>query len=84
MNKTYPPGSMEEKFLQDAATGFAAAALAKDSVGWKAGGLDRLDGRNCFFPAHPACPPFPPGHLVKGFHPFFEYSGSVKPIASIS
>ena len=28
MNKTYPVGSMEEKFLQDAATGFAAAALA--------------------------------------------------------
>jgi len=28
MNKTYPSGSMEEKFLQDAATAFAAAALA--------------------------------------------------------
>ena len=28
MNKTYPAGSMEEKFLQDAATAFAAAALA--------------------------------------------------------
>jgi squalene-hopene/tetraprenyl-beta-curcumene cyclase len=28
MNKKYPPGSMEEKFLQDAATGFAAAALS--------------------------------------------------------
>jgi squalene-hopene/tetraprenyl-beta-curcumene cyclase len=28
MNKTYPPGSMEEKFMQDAATAFAAAALA--------------------------------------------------------
>jgi squalene-hopene/tetraprenyl-beta-curcumene cyclase len=31
MNKTYPPGSMEEKFLQDAATAFAAAALANAS-----------------------------------------------------
>ena len=29
MNKTYPAGSMEEKFLQDAATGFAAAALSE-------------------------------------------------------
>jgi hypothetical protein len=29
MNKTYPPGSMEEKFLQDAATGFAAAVLSE-------------------------------------------------------
>ena len=29
MNKTYPAGSMEEKFLQDAATAFAAAALAR-------------------------------------------------------
>jgi squalene-hopene/tetraprenyl-beta-curcumene cyclase len=29
MNKTYPVGSMEEKFLQDAATAFAAAALAR-------------------------------------------------------
>jgi len=28
MNKPYPPGSMQEKFLQDAATGFAAAALS--------------------------------------------------------
>ena len=28
MNKKYPAGSMEEKFLQDAATSFAAAALA--------------------------------------------------------
>jgi squalene-hopene/tetraprenyl-beta-curcumene cyclase len=28
MNKTYPAGSMQEKFLQDAATGFAAAALS--------------------------------------------------------
>ena len=28
MNKRYPPGSMQERFLQDAATGFAAAALA--------------------------------------------------------
>lgn len=27
MNKRYPPGSMEEKFLQDAATAFAALAL---------------------------------------------------------
>jgi squalene-hopene/tetraprenyl-beta-curcumene cyclase len=27
MNKKYPAGSMEEKFLQDAATGFAVAAL---------------------------------------------------------
>jgi hypothetical protein len=31
MNKTYPAGSMEEKFMQDAATAFAAAALAKKS-----------------------------------------------------
>jgi hypothetical protein len=30
MNKKYPPGSMEEKFLQDAATAFAAAALASE------------------------------------------------------
>ena len=29
MNKTYPAGSMEEKFLQDAATAFAAAALSQ-------------------------------------------------------
>jgi hypothetical protein len=29
MNKKYPGGSMEEKFLQDAATAFAAAALAR-------------------------------------------------------
>jgi squalene-hopene/tetraprenyl-beta-curcumene cyclase len=28
MNKKYPAGSMQEKFLQDAATAFAAAALA--------------------------------------------------------
>jgi squalene-hopene/tetraprenyl-beta-curcumene cyclase len=28
LNKKYPAGSMEEKFMQDAATGFAAAALA--------------------------------------------------------
>jgi len=28
LNKTYPAGSMEEKFMQDAATAFAAAALA--------------------------------------------------------
>jgi squalene-hopene/tetraprenyl-beta-curcumene cyclase len=28
LNKKYPAGSMEEKFLQDAATSFAAAALA--------------------------------------------------------
>ncbi len=28
MNKKYPAGSMQEKFLQDAATGFAAAALS--------------------------------------------------------
>lgn len=28
MNKAYPVGSMEEKFLQDAATAFAAAALS--------------------------------------------------------
>ena len=28
MNKTYPAGSMQEKFLQDAATGFASAALS--------------------------------------------------------
>jgi hypothetical protein len=28
MNKTYPAGSMEEKFLQDAATAYAAAALS--------------------------------------------------------
>lgn len=28
MNKKYPPGSMQESFLQDAATGFAVAALA--------------------------------------------------------
>ena len=28
MNKKYPAGSMEEKFLQDAATAFAAAALS--------------------------------------------------------
>lgn len=28
MNKSYPPGSMEEKFLQDAATAFAVASLA--------------------------------------------------------
>ena len=27
MNKVYPAGSMEEKFLQDAATAFAALAL---------------------------------------------------------
>jgi hypothetical protein len=30
MNKKYPAGSMQEKFLQDAATAFAAAALARD------------------------------------------------------
>jgi squalene-hopene/tetraprenyl-beta-curcumene cyclase len=29
LNKTYAAGSMEEKFLQDAATGFAAAALSE-------------------------------------------------------
>ena len=29
MNKRYPPGSMEEKFLQDAATAFAALALVE-------------------------------------------------------
>jgi len=29
MNKKYPAGSMQEKFLQDAATAFAAAALAR-------------------------------------------------------
>lgn len=29
MNKHYPPGSMEEKFLQDAATAFAALALSE-------------------------------------------------------
>ena len=29
MNKKYPSGSMQEKFLQDAATAFAAAALAR-------------------------------------------------------
>jgi len=29
MNKKYPVGSMQEKFLQDAATAFAAAALAR-------------------------------------------------------
>src|SRR5207302_5970556 len=28
MNKTYPAGSMQEKFMQDAATGFAAAVLS--------------------------------------------------------
>jgi hypothetical protein len=27
MNKEYPPGSMMVKFMQDAATGFAALAL---------------------------------------------------------
>jgi hypothetical protein len=27
MNKVYPPGSMEESFLQDAATAFAVLAL---------------------------------------------------------
>jgi len=29
MNKIYPAGSMEEKFMQDAATAYAAAALAR-------------------------------------------------------
>jgi hypothetical protein len=29
MNKRYPAGSMEEKFLQDAATAFAALALVE-------------------------------------------------------
>jgi hypothetical protein len=29
MNKTYPTGSMEQSFMRDAATAFAAAALAK-------------------------------------------------------
>jgi squalene-hopene/tetraprenyl-beta-curcumene cyclase len=29
MNKRYPPGSMQELFLQDGATGFAAAVLAE-------------------------------------------------------
>jgi squalene-hopene/tetraprenyl-beta-curcumene cyclase len=32
MNKLYPPGSMPELFLQDAATGFAAAALSQSQV----------------------------------------------------
>jgi hypothetical protein len=29
MNKRYPAGSMQEQFMRDAATGFAAAALVK-------------------------------------------------------
>ena len=29
MNKSYPDGSMEQSFMRDAATGFAAAALAR-------------------------------------------------------
>ena len=29
MNKRYPPGSMQEEFMRDAATGYAAAALVK-------------------------------------------------------
>jgi hypothetical protein len=29
MNKRFPPGSMQEQFMRDAATGFASAALVK-------------------------------------------------------
>jgi squalene-hopene/tetraprenyl-beta-curcumene cyclase len=32
INKHYPPGSMQELFLQDAATGFAAAVLAESEL----------------------------------------------------
>lgn len=33
MNKHYPPDSMQEQFMQDAATGFAAMALLEAGAG---------------------------------------------------